>query len=178
MDERGYFLRITPDNQELTLKDIEQLIKSFNGRYIISVEEATKRHYHIVLYAKITAETLRARIKKNLLCQVYISGKEIQDKVKAIAYTIKDGNYVFNGLDAFDLMKAKQVSHQKLSFDKEIDKIEYYDDRSLVEDVLALYQKYNRKVDKRHLLNLLRTIKLKQSGEYKEQFIKNILFEL
>lgn len=173
----GLFLRITPVDS-MTLEDIKNIIEPLCKSYLISIEEASRVHFHIVMYTDRSVEDIRYQIKKKQGLQVYISGKQIEDKVKTIAYTIKDGNYIFKDIDAFALMRATQVTYKKLTFDKEIEAIKYWDDSSLFDDVLNLYQKYNKKIDKRHFINLLRTIKLKNSSDYREQFKKNILYEL
>lgn len=178
---RGYFIRLTPDD-EISLDDIVRLIEGalLPESYVISREEASRIHFHILVYTDFSPERLRYRIKALLATQVYISGKDIVDKVRTIAYTIKDGNYRTKGIDPFEWLEAKRISHKKEKFEDALKVIEGNYGRTgnadaLVRELITLHLDFNKKIYKQHLKAHFETIKIKKDLDFRERFIKDIL---
>lgn len=180
---RGYFIRITPDDaSNTTLLDIKELFDLHleSTQYVISMEIASRLHFHALLYSSYSPERLRYRIKSVLDCQLYISGKDIQDKVSCIAYTIKDGSYVHRGIDVWTWMQAKQKTHKKVSFEDAVKVISQNyavskDDDKLLDEIRQVYIDYNRRMYKHHIRGLYDTIKIANDRNYWERTKKEIL---
>lgn len=179
---RGYFIRITPDDATMTLTAmVDYLDLTLECKeYVVSREEASRVHFHLLLYVPFSAERLRYRIKSCIEGQVYISGKDIQDKVKCIAYTIKDGCYKQKGISFVDWMQAKQVTKKKIKFEDSLKAIEVAyahtrDEETLLRDLMDLHIKHGRKIYKHHIKSWFESIKIKTDSSYKEKVIKEIL---
>lgn len=176
------FIRITPYDA-VTFEDIEQLLSYLKiERYVVSYEEASRPHYHIYVETKLSVERLRYQIKSKLNCQVYISGKEVQSKVKTIAYTIKDGNFRMKNIDVNEYLMAQRVSHAKPNFDKELKDIlskewTCSEQRVLTTQVIDLYIKFNRKIYIQHIQSVVRTA-LSRDKNYKNRLIDRVLESL
>lgn len=169
------FLRLTPYKSS-TLDDVVEIIDSFSSTYVVSYEEASRPHYHIYMDTKYSPERLRYQLKSKLSMQVYISGKDVQDKVRAIAYTIKDGNYRMKNIDVNTFLMAKQQSKPKESFDTELKVISEggMDTDDLVEAIVNLYIKYNRKMYIQHIQALVRTIQSRNNDTYRRALCRRI----
>lgn len=127
MTARNYFIRVTPDNpSDYNLDTVFKIFKKYDPtKLVVAVEQGTREHYHIAIWGVTrSSANLRANIKLYIDCQVYISGKDIQDKIKAIAYCFKDGHYRHMGLDVVEFLQAVSVSKPKLKYDKILQEIE------------------------------------------------------
>lgn len=180
---RGLFMRITPyNNDDATLQRIAEIIEltTVPARYVISEEIASHLHYHILTYSDRSPERIRYAIKSKIECQLYISGREVQDKVKAIAYTIKDGKYIQKNMDVNDFLLAKQISRPKRTFDdglkelKEIYKTNM-DDEELLRGLIRVYKEFNKKINRLHLKNHLESIRIYSSQDAEDQLVRSIL---
>lgn len=178
---KGLFIRITPDD-ESTLEDIKTIIEdaTLPDAYVLSREVASSVHYHLLVYTPFSPERVRYRIKGSLSCQIYISGKDIQDKVKAIAYTIKDGHYVHKGLNVQEWLMAKQKTHKKITFEDAISTIEasYIKDRNdevLVQEIIQLHIDFKKKIYRNHLKGWYETIRIRADNGYRDKVVKEIL---
>lgn len=176
----GYFIRITPD-EPVTLNDIQELVKSRldPDKYVISEEYSHKNvlHFHIVLYSPFSSDRIRARIKTALPCQVYISGKEIMDKYKAIAYTIKDGHYVHYNVDVFEMMKASQLSHKKERYDTALKDLrleykEHSSDELMIRGLLDIYTKFGKRINRTHFMTHAQSIKYEVQTVSREALVQ------
>lgn len=177
-----YFIRITPYGQS-ELNAIDEIVRSFNPvSYCLSREIATRVHYHLYFKTDYTKERLRYQLKSKLNAQIYISGKDVQDKIKTIAYTIKDGDYTHMGLDVSTFLMAQSISFQKVTFDselKELYSIEWGDSPDkLAGVVLELYCKYNRKIYEQHIVALVKLIMAKQSGKFQQRILDNVIRQI
>lgn len=180
----SYFCRYTPRKpEETTLDDMEAFIRELTDEFVISYEHLPRNdHFHICLWkVKRSPENLRYHLKTHLVGQVYISGKEIEDKVKAIAYTIKDGSYRSSGIDVFTWMSAMRTTHKKVKFDDDVKELterydpQLYNDEWLAGGIIEIYRKHNRKIYVQHLRALLQTIKMHKDSNYKLQLIDKIV---
>jgi len=175
--EHSYFVRITPYNS-ISFEDIIEVLHSIDiQKYCISYEEASRPHYHLCLWSPRSVENLRWNLKQAINGQVYISGKEIQDKVKAIAYTIKDGNYRQNGIDIHTFLMANQIKHKKVKFDDELKLIT--DDlqlsgRSLIGAIIDLHVKCNRKIYRAHIRAIYELAMCKRDKNFRSETIERI----
>lgn len=177
--ERSYFVRITPKD-ETSFDDMVNIIDSILliKKYFICYETASRPHYHLCLFCHRTPEALRYQLKKYIEGQVYISGKEIQSQVKAIAYCMKDGNWRQRNINILDIMTAKAISKPKENFDTDLEKLTSNETLSLKEiatELVNIYVKYNRKIYRQHLKAHLDLIRSKRCNEYKDNLIKYIL---
>lgn len=179
MREYGYFLRITP-YKPLSFEDIIVEIEKLNiDKYIIAYEEASRPHYHLCLFSERGVENLRYRLKQCIEGQIYLSGKDIEKKVNSIAYCMKDGNFRQKNLDWFEFCQAKQMAKPKESFDDSIKKIDLTkSNREILEYILDIHVKFNRKIYKQHIKALFELIRLKKEGHtYRETLVKEFLGE-
>lgn len=182
---RGYFIRITPlDDAEVGLHGMVAIIENELGceKYVVSREVASRVHFHALIYTAFSPERVRYRLKGILECQLYISGKDIQDKVSCIAYTIKDGSYVQKGIDVCTWLQAKQKTHKKVTFDDVLKTISNKyrtsgNDDQLLEDIRQLYIDFHRRMYKHHIRGLYDTIKITHDSRYWKQ-VKNEIMGL
>lgn len=178
---KGLFIRITPDD-ESTLDDMKAIIEeaTMPDSYVLSREVASSVHYHLLVYTPFSSERVRYRIKGSISCQIYISGKDIQDKVKAIAYTIKDGHYVHKGLNIQEWMMAKQKTHKKITFEDAISTIEtnyarLRNDEALVQEIIQVHIDFKKKMYRNHLKGWYDTIRIGVDDTYRNRVVKEIL---
>lgn len=176
--EHSYFIRITP-YKTLSYEDIEKILENLDiTRWFVCYEEASRGHYHLCIWSLRSVENLRYRLKQEIEGQIYISGKEIEDKIKAIAYCMKDGNYRHKNIDILSIMSAKAVSKKKVTFVDELSNISTEGTpRHILTRIIDLHIKYNRKIYRQHIRALLDLLMCKKDSTYKEELIKNILGE-
>lgn len=178
--EHSYFIRLTPRGA-LSYEDIIEVIESIGiKKWFICYEEASRPHYHACLFSDRGVENLRYQLKAKINAQIYISGKEIESKIKAIAYCMKDGNYRQQNIDILTIMSAKQLSKPKEKFDDELKVL--IDDkdsslRQIAKRIIDLHIKYNRKIYRAHIKATMELIRLKRCPDYREKFIDFILDE-
>lgn len=182
--ERSYFIRFTPSTPTAYSLGALKYVFEYHFEktsYLIAEEKAAHTHYHIALWGiKLTPETLRYQLKQRLEGQIYISGKEIEDKVKAIAYCIKDGNYISFNLDALALIQATGISKRKLKFDDLLLQAEtdyQGDDKKFLKQLIEAHVKTNKKVYMQHIKAQLLLTKLKKDtyGTYTQYLIEKII---
>lgn len=176
--EHSYFLRITPSST-LSYEDIITVLTNLSiDKWFICFEEASRPHYHLCIWCVRSVENLRYRLKAEINGQIYISGKQIEDKLKAIAYCMKDGNYRHQNVNILDIMSAKAISHKKVTFDEELKSLDTSGTkREIVGAIIDLHVKYNRKMYKQHIRALFDLIMAKKDVSYREILIKDILGE-
>lgn len=186
---KDIFGRFTPDDTaKFTLDSVFSYFSDYTDKLVVSYETDAKRpHYHFVLFGiEVTTETLRARIKRDFSGQVYLSGKDVQDKVKTIAYTIKDGFYKHNGLDINTFLMASVISKPKVKFDSLIKEVQeryitgIMTDRELVSHLLDIHIRTDRKIYLHHIKAQALLIKLKKESnkDKRELLIERILDDI
>lgn len=186
MSAHSYFIRLTPDcSADVNLDIVFKLFKNYDPtKLVVAVEQGTREHYHIAIWGVTrSSANLRANIKLHLDCQVYISGKDIENSVKAIAYCFKDGNYKYMGLNIDEFLQAVSVSKPKLKYDKilqEIDRDYDGDDKKYLSKVFQAHVDTNKKVYMQHIKAQLLLTKLKHDkyGTYKTYLIEKIIDNL
>lgn len=185
------FGRLTPEDEfqaTYNLALISAVFDIFSDKYFIAYEvEASRPHYHFLVHTELSAEALRYRLHKELYCQVYISGKEVRDRVRSIAYCMKEGTWIQKGMDINDILLASATSFKKNKFDdilKDIIK-EYQDevikdDKWLVGKLVDANIKCNRKIYPQHIKSLALLLKLKSAPDNRtrEHLIEKIVDEL
>lgn len=177
---RSYFVRITP-RSTMTLDSLRDIIEQLDiSKYFICYEEASSPHFHLCLWTPRSPENLRYQLKSLLDASIYISGKEIENKVKAIAYCMKDGTWIQSNIDILTLITAKAMTQPKVTFDSLIKELteQYTDSKSdewLASKLLDIYKSTNRKVYIAHIRSHMETIKLKKNPDYKSALINKIL---
>jgi len=170
-----YFIRITPyDTSDLS--DIRTVFEDIGlDTYVLSRESASRVHYHSYIRTRFTAERLRYQLKSRIGGQIYISGKSVEDKIRAIAYTIKDGDYVYGNIDVNELLMAIQQSKPKVTFDDTINAITSDTVDSVTKGVVRAYKEFKRKPHLGHMEALVRYILLKNSSSYEQILINKII---
>lgn len=178
----SFFLRYTPHQTDHSLLSIQSVINQLEPtKFVVAREKATHEHYHIALWGvKRSPESLRAFLKLKLIGKWYISGKEIEDKVKAIAYCIKDGDYIYNNLDVNEFLQANSISKRKVKYDDLLataEKDYSGDDKKFVAALIDAHVRTNRKVYLPHIKAQLLLTKLKfdKYGTYKEYLVDKIM---
>lgn len=178
MPEQSYFLRITPYEQ-LSFEDIIEVVETLGiKKYFICYEEASRPHYHLCLFSERGVENLRYQIKKRINGQIYLSGRQIDNKLRAIAYCMKDGVWREKGINILDIMAAKALSKPKENFDDDIAKLVAEPELSIEQitsRIVDTYVKYNRKVYRHHIRALVELIRIKRCPEYRKNLIRNII---
>lgn len=178
----SYFVRITP-REPITYEDIESFLDNIRiNQWVICFEQGSKNgtdHYHLCLFSERGPENMRFHFKQHFNAQVYISGKNIEDKVRAVAYCFKDGNYRQKNLDYNTFLMAKSIAHKKAKFEDDIRDLDLNKtERQILEDIIDLHVKYNRKIYKPHIKALFDLIRLKKGGKtYRDILVKDILGE-
>lgn len=176
----SYFIRLTPE-QSTTLREVSSIFEEIANKFVVSCEQDPREHYHIAVWGvNRSSDNLRAYIKAHIPCQVYISGKEITNKLNTIAYTIKDGNYVFKNLNVDELLLSVSMSKPKIKFETELEKIDKAydgDDKKYLAQVFDLHVRTNKKVYMQHIKSQLLLTKLKYDkyGTYKNYLIEKII---
>lgn len=175
-----YFIRLTP-YKATTFEDIIDVFSAIDiDTYVISYEEASRNHYHAYIISSYSPERLRYQLKSKLSSQVYISGTQVLDKVKTIAYTIKDGNYKHKNIDVNTLLMAESVSKPKFNFDDELKKILDKDitPDKLVDEIIDLYVQSKRKIYIQHIQAIVRNWKAQKDSSYRKELKNKILDNL
>lgn len=181
--DKSYFIRFTPTTQNIyDLGMLKFVLDDFEPtKYVIGKEQASSEHFHIAVWGiKVTPEVLRYQLKKRLEGQIYISGKEIVEKIKAIAYCLKDGNYTTKGLEINEFLQASSISKRKVKFDdllKQAEEDYNGDDKRFVRKLIEAHVATNKKVYLQHIKAQLLLTKLKkeQYGTYKEYLVEKII---
>lgn len=181
--ERSYFIRITPDQQEAGLDQLDTILETIGiTKYFICEETATRLHFHACIYTDRSAESLRYQLKRYIEGEVYISGKDIQDQVKAVAYCMKDGKWRQKNMEVQTILMAKSITRPKAKpFDKQIgdliDEVSLSDE-SFIKKVIDVHCQFNRKIYPQHIAALTRTRTAKIDEDYKQRLADRILMEL
>lgn len=177
-----YFIRLTPHDPAITLEDIEVILHAVGATsYVVSLETQPRQHFHAYLETSRSPENLRYQLKSHLNGQVYISGKDVMDKVRTIAYTIKDGNYKYFNLDMATFMMAKATTHKKRKFDdviKEIIDTDNLSPANIVNGIILAHIEFNRKIYPAHIKALLRTIQAKRCDSYRLELVQHIVNDI
>lgn len=181
--ERGYFIRLTPRLG----KGLDQLAHVLNtigiNKYFICEEMATRLHYHACIYTTRSAESLRYQLKRYIQGEIYISGRDIEDQVKAIAYCMKDGVWKQNNMDVNTLLMAKTITRKKekpydAQFNELIEEATNYSERTLVSKIVDLNIKFNRKIYPQHISAQVRLAMAKAKPNYRDILVEQILRDL
>lgn len=175
---KSLFCRFTPESKT-TLEEVYDILYGIYDKFIVSIEEATRVHFHFIVYTESSIQSTRYVLKKNLEGQIYISGREVISQIQAVAYTIKDGQYKQHNMDVNTLLMAKVIAKPKIVYDKEIktinDKYDGVDDYSYIKDIIELYGRFNKSTHPVHIRAMLRTQKAKKNDVYRERLIKEII---
>jgi len=183
----SFFCRLTPMPEyaaTYTLSIIGAGLNLLSDKYFVCYEtEASRPHYHFLIYTDLSSETLRARLKRMFFAQIYISGKEIEDQVRAIAYCMKDGTWTQSGIDINTILIAKSVSKKKLKYDdlmEELLKSYDGDDRKLIGGIIDAHVLTNKKIYIQHIRAHALLIKLRSDkyGTHKEYLINKIIDDI
>lgn len=172
--ENELFIRITP-HSPTSFDDMRDTLRHLSiETYCVSFEQASRDHYHAYVRTTRSPENLRYNLKRFLNAQIYISGKQVIDKVRTIAYTIKDGSFIHNNIDINTMLMAQAVSHPKITFDDRIAEIRSTDPHYITTKVVDAYIEFDRKPYRQHIEALVGYILLKQDPSYRTRYIRSI----
>lgn len=180
-----YYIVLNPIDDSHNLEAFKTILDNYKDvqAYCISFEisDDDVQHYHLYIKTELTAKTLRQRFLRTFKCRSRFSSKEIQDRIRAIAYTIKDGNYFQKNLNVHEFLMAVQVSHpKKPKFEVALRSIdeEYIagniDFEKYLVRVLTLYKDYRRKLYRQHIIAHATTVRLEASPQYLYDLAKNL----
>lgn len=186
--EEPLMIRLTPNQQDP--KDISymyNILKSqfSQSKFVISREELPKNiHYHLVLWTAFSREKLRAQLKKlfNGFKEISLKQDRVNSPVRAVAYTIKEGNYRLNLLTLQELTEAKKVSFEKpksltqiYGFIKE----EYFNDQITFKETVTRVIEVERTSLNLHTIECMLTEWKKQKdSNYKNSLVRTLLSRL
>lgn len=198
-----FYVTLNPDVQPFnyTLKQsMDKLLQTYtydsnNLTIVLCREVASREHFH--LYFKDSVKTcsagkagdatrtaLRRWVRGVFSGEVRFSSKQVESSIRAIAYTIKDGNYLCHNLDWGEFLKAKSVSHPKLP--KYTDAMsQFYSSvsgknvRQLISEVIDIHDTYNLMLDPQKVAKIVRLARIKQKdSSYRNELIERIFTEL
>lgn len=189
------FCTINPDESPFpkTLKEIkEEILKEYpydEPRFVLCREVAKNEHYHLYLkdektnYCDKTRNAVRRCLREIFKGEIRISKRQVENPIRAIAYTIKDGNYITHGIDWFTFVKAKEESYPKpKKFNSKI--IDFYQNASgkhekgLICEVLTIFEDCNIPIDINRIVKIVRCALCKTNTNYRQGLIDRILMEL
>lgn len=190
------FVTINPDECPfpLTLKEIKQKIVDDypygDVRFVLCREVAKHEHYHLYLkddvtqYSDKTRNAVRRFLRELFKGEIRISKRQVENPIAAIAYTIKDGNYITNGIDWWQFIQAKQLSHPKpKGFQGQLS--EFYQnvqgkhERGLTCEVITIFDNCNVPIDIHRIAKIVRLAMIKQNDVgYRNGLIDRILNEI
>jgi hypothetical protein len=150
-----WMLRLTDDKD---IREIETLVSGWKpNKYIIGSELSVKgkRHFHIFLEGVYTAEQLKYEInqagyKGNKMYNLKVA----DDSTKVKRYCVKDGDFVYKGIDQTLMETWRALSHKKVKdgYAEELNSLEekYMNNKNYIEshfgrDVIMLKVKYGMK---------------------------------
>lgn len=189
------FCTINPDESPfpLTLKEIKDRILSDypydEPRFVLCREVARNEHYHLYLkdekteYSDKTRNSVRRFLRELFKGEIRISKRQVENPIRAIAYTIKDGNYITHGIDWWSFVQAKEVSHPKpKKFQGKLN--EFYTnangkhEKGLVCEVLTIFEECNIPIDMGRIVKIVRLAMCKHNNNYRQHLIDRILMEI
>ena len=179
-----YMIRLTND---VDISEIETLISPLTtGVYIIGSELSCKgkRHFHIYLETQNDEKTLRESINKAGYKGIQgYNIKKADNNSKIKRYVVKDGEFVYKGIDEKLINQWVKMSHSKI-------KDGYADERTALEDkficdprntymqfgtqILQLENKYGIKPLRNRHVSYINYMRIKKNPEYASEL--NALF--
>lgn len=189
------FCTINPDESPfpMTLKEIkERILKDYpydEPRFVLCREVAKNEHYHLYLkdekteYSDKTRNSVRRFLRELFKGEIRISKRQVENPIKAIAYTIKDGNYITHGIDWWTFIQAREVSHPKpKKFQGKL--TDFYQnamgktEHGLICEVLTIFEECNIPIDTQRIIKIVRLALCKHNNNYRLHLIDRIEREL
>lgn len=190
-----YTMRIkVQDSVPLTSDILKQWLNAYGAlKWVFSFENGTNKsnaHYHIV-YLTSLKDTLVDYVKTiypHFKGNAFFSHTPAKDIDLAIRYTLKDGEYEFQGFAQNYIEEQYKLSYRKSgdgNLSREIDKIrelflsgkvELYKCVDMYVDLLVV--KYNKTVNRNHMKSLILSWELQRSTESRRQFCKELVSEI
>lgn len=189
-------IKVQPDIP-CTTDILKRWLKEYGAYYwVYAFENNTNKsnaHYHIVYLT--TQENTLVDFIKGLYPQFkgnkYFSHTPAKDIDLAIRYTLKDGEFEFEGFAETYIQEQLKLSYKKTGDGKlsqEIDKIreKYLTTKMSIKQGVAMYVdlliKYNKTINRNHMKSLILSWELQRSVEsrnrYVDLLVRDIKFEL
>lgn len=140
-------------------------------------------HFHCVFSFRGGPELLRYRLK-SMGGQVYISGKEVQNQVKAIAYCMKDGDWRQSNMNINDMLMAKSITKPKktaVNFSKSLENLidraredAAYRTKDFINHVIELHIECKKRIYPQHIEGIVRLVEAMRSADYRQRLGERI----
>lgn len=185
-------IKVQPDIP-CTSNVLKQWLKDYGAlKWVFAFEDNTNKsnaHYHIV-YLSLLKDTLVDYIKQlypQFKGNKYFSQTPAKDIDLAIRYTLKDGEFEFEGFAENYIQEQLKLSYKKSgdgNLSKEIDNIrqmfltDKIDIFKAVDMYVALLCKYNKTINRNHMKSLILSWELQRSAESRRQFCKEMVSEI
>lgn len=162
---------------------------------VLCREVATREHFHLYFKDKVkicppakSGDKIRSALRRwvrNIFSgEVRFSSRQVEESIRAIAYTIKDGNYLVHNLDWDQFLKAKTVSHPKTKNYKDTMSDFYLSvsgksPQQLISEVIDIHDQFNLMLDPQRVAKIVRLARVKQKdSSYRRELIDRIFTEL
>lgn len=187
------FITINPDESPFpkTLKQIKDEIHDHlpDAQFVVCREVAKHEHYHIYYkdpnqsYSDKSRNDVRRKLRIIFPGEIRISKRQVEDSIRAIAYTIKDGNYITHAIDWYTWLQAKKTTHPKpKGFSAQLAEFHLNssgkDDRQLTCEVLKIFEDNNVPIDIYRVAKIVRLALSKTNNNYRQGLIDRILCEI
>lgn len=189
------FCTINPDESPFpkTLAEIKDLILQEypydEPRFVLCREVAKHEHYHLYIkdertdYSDKTRNAVRRCLREIFKGEIRISKRQVENPIRAIAYTIKDGNFITHGIDWWTFVQAKNETYPKpKKFQAKLN--EFYQnasgkhERGLICEVMTIFEDCNIPIDMNRIVKIVRLALCKTNMDYRKGLIDRILHEL
>lgn len=185
--EQEVFIRMTPLDTITKEFILDEFKKKYpDSKLIVSQEDATRPHFHLLLVTKIPLgrgnQNLRNFIKTTFSIPEGNSGQCLQEvkkgtQKKVASYTVKEGLYSYYGFTDKEMKVFERCSYKKFEgkkFTDELEKIQekYYADENahindFIQDYVILKTSYNQTINVNSMINYINLIYTKKNGPEK-----------
>lgn len=189
------FVTINPDESPFpkTLNEIKTLLIDdfpYNDlKFVLCREVAKHEHYHLYIqssqeYSDKSRNCIRRYLREIFKGEIRISKRQVENPIRAIAYTIKDGNYITHNIDWWDFVQAKQISKPKAKGYSALisDFYSTVGDKSetkLVNEVIDIFDICNIPIDTFRIAKIVRLSRIKQrDSDYRKRLVDKIIDDI
>lgn len=189
-------IKVQPDIP-CTTEILKRWLREYGAtQWVYAFEDNTNKtnaHYHVV-YLTNQKTTLVDHIKQihpHFKGNKYFSHTPAKDIDLAIRYTLKDGEFEFEGFSENYIQEQLKLSYKKTgdgNMSKEIDKIreQYITTGMSIRQGVAMYVnlliKYNKTINRNHMKSLILSWELQRSVESRNRYIdllvRDVKFDL
>lgn len=115
-------LRITTDNNK---EWVETIIRAISHKWIISMENNGKQHYHSAFYTNLSTKQIKEKLNDfGLSGNKSFSLTMVKDNKAVRKYIVKDGDFWYHGFQQQEITDAYQLSFKKNGFKISLEELE------------------------------------------------------